>query len=101
MLVGRIVMIDFTNENETDNMLRFLSQNGKMLFESAISFNVLKTTASSGMTVTIYPDEETAQLGANERDNVLEEWSKTIVQTTILEAEVSSVVSKSLEYSKY
>ena len=42
MLVGRVVMIDFIDENETEKMLRFLSQNGKKLFGSAVSFNVLK-----------------------------------------------------------
>tara|TARA_B100000029_G_C17016306_1_gene756852 strand:- start:70 stop:375 length:306 start_codon:yes stop_codon:yes gene_type:complete len=101
MLVGRVVMVDFVDENETNKVLRFLSQNGKTLFEPAVSFNVLKTTPVSGITVTIYPDEKTAELGAKERDNVFKEWSSSIVQTTILEAEVSSVVSKSLEYSKY
>ena len=101
MLVGRVVMVDFIDENETDKMLKFLSQNGKSIFESAVSFNVLKTTPSSGVTVTIYPNEKTAELGANERDNVFKEWSRSIVQTTILEAKVSSIFSKSLEYSKY
>mgnify|MGYP001261145979 FL=1 len=101
MFVGRVVMVDFVDENETDKMLRFLSQNGKTLFESKVSFNVLKTTHSSGMTITIYPDEKTAESGAEERDRVLKEWSTSIVQTTILEAEVSSVASKSIEYSKY
>tara|TARA_B100000902_G_scaffold358012_1_gene372828 strand:+ start:190 stop:495 length:306 start_codon:yes stop_codon:yes gene_type:complete len=101
MLVGRIVMLDFVDEIEAEKMLRFLSQNGKTLFKSAVSFNVLKTTPSSGMTVTIYPDEKTAEIGANDRDHVFKEWSNSIVQTTILEAEVSSVFSKTLEYSKY
>ena len=101
MLVGRIVMVDFVDEIEAEKMLRFLSQNGKTFFKSVASFNVLKTTPSSGMTVTIYPDEKTAEIEANDRDNVFKEWSNSIVQTTILEAEVSSVFSKTLEYSKY
>ena len=101
MLVGRVVMVDFVDENETEKMLRILSQNGKNLFASALSFNVLKTTSSSGMTLTIYPDEKTAEIGADDRDKVFKEWSTSIVHTTILEAEVSSVVSNNLEYSKY
>ena len=53
------------------------------------------------MSLTIYPDEKTAEIGADDRDKVFKEWSASIVHTTILEAEVSSVVSKNLEYSKY
>ncbi len=101
MLVGRVVMVDFVNENEAEKMLKFLSQNGKALFESAVSFNVLKTTPSSGITITIYPDEETAEIGAKDRDKVFKEWSTSITHSTILEAEVTSVVSNNLEYSKY
>ena len=101
MLVGRVVMVDFVDENETEKLLRFLSQNGRKLFGSALSFNVLKTTSFSGMTLTIYLDEKTAEIVAGDRDKVFKEWSTSIVHTTILEAEVSSVVSNNLEYSKY
>ena len=47
-LVGRVVMVNFSDENETDKMLRFLSQKRKSTFESAVSYNALKTTPSSG-----------------------------------------------------
>ena len=62
MSVCRVVMADFINEAEASDFMKLLVERGKELYPRAESMLVIKTTETSGMTVTIYPDEERYKL---------------------------------------
>ena len=92
MSVCRVVMADFVNEEEADKFLTHLSERGKELYQRAETMLVLKTTETSGMSVTVYPNEEAADQGAEIRKELFSEWSGKIVQSTALDAELIGYV---------
>ena len=92
MSVCRVVMADFVNEEEADKFLTHLSERGKELYQRAETMLVLKTTETSGMSVTVYPNEEAADQGTEIRKKLFSEWSGKIVQSTTLDAELIGYV---------
>ena len=94
MSVCRVVMADFINENEATKFMKLLSERGKELYPEAASMLVIKTTETSGMTVTIYPDEEAADHGAEVRRKLFEEWSGRIINSVSHDAELIGQITK-------
>ena len=88
MSVCRVVMADFINEEEADKFMLLLSERGRELYQRAETMLVIKTTETSGMSVTIYPNEEAADSGTQIRKELFSEWSGKIIQSTTLDAEL-------------
>ena len=92
MSVCRVVMADFINEEEANKFMMLLSERGKELYQHAETMLVIKTTETSGMYVTIYPDEEAANYSTEIRKELFDEWSEKIIQSTTLDAELIGYV---------
>ena len=88
MSVFRVVMADFINEAEASVFMKLLVELGKELQPRAESMLVLKTRETSGMTVTIYPDEDAADHGAEVRTKLFEDWTGKIINSVAHDAEL-------------
>ena len=88
MSVCRVVMADFINEAEASAFMNLLVERGKELYPRAESMLVIKTTETSGMTVTIYPDEDAADHGAEVRTKLFHDWKGKIINSVAHDAEL-------------
>lgn len=88
MSVCRVVMADFINEAEASDFMNLLVERGKELYPRAESMLVIKTTETSGMTVTIYPDEDAADHGAEVRIKLFDDWKGKIINSVAHDAEL-------------
>ena len=88
MSVCRVVMADFINEAEATEFMKLLVDRGKELYPRAESMLVIKTTETSGMTVTIYPDEDAAEHGTEVRTKLFDDWIGKIINSVAHDAEL-------------
>ena len=88
MSVCRVVMADFINEAEASDFMKLLVERGKELYPIADSMLVIKTTETSGMTVTIYSDEDAADHGAEVRIKLFDDWKGKIINAVAHDAEL-------------
>ena len=88
MSVCRVVMADFINEAEASDFMKLLVERGKELYPRADSMLVIKTAETSGMTVTIYPDEDAADHGAELRAKLFDDWTGKIINSVANDAEL-------------
>ena len=68
--------------------MNLLSERSKELYQHAETMLVLKTTETSGMSVTICPDEKAADYGMEIGKELFNEWSGKIIQSTTFDAEL-------------
>ena len=88
MSVCRVVMADFINEVEATEFMKLLAERGKEIYPRAESMLVLKTTETSGMTITIYPDEDAADHGTEVRAKLFDDWAGKIINSVVHDAEL-------------
>ena len=76
--VTRVNMIEFYSEEELEEQQDWYQKNGALLFPNSLLQMGVQTGPTSIMSVSVYPDQETANQAMSTRDKLFKDNSNTM-----------------------
>jgi hypothetical protein len=89
MTVARITMAEFNSETEADTFEQLYAKIAPPALPEAKSLIMIRTGPTSGMSVAIYPDEETAENTLEARKEMLSQFGDTFKDIWHMKGDVS------------
>jgi len=89
MTVARITMTEFNSETEADTFEHLYSKVAPPALPEAKSLIMIRTGPTSGMSIAIYPDEETAEKTLEARAEMLSQFNGTFKDIWHMQGDVS------------
>ena len=89
MTVARITMAEFNSETEADTFEQLYAKIAPPALPEAKSLIMIRTGPTSGMSVAIYPDEETAENTLEARKEMLSQFGYTFKDIWHMQGDVS------------